>query len=34
MNKILKIDFDAVENESKGSFDIILKKKMIKKKFQ
>ena len=27
MNKIIKIDFDAVENTSKGNFDIILKKK-------
>ena len=26
MNKILKIDFDAVESSSKGSFEIILKK--------
>ena len=27
MNKILKIDFESVESLSKGSFDIILKKK-------
>ena len=27
MNKILKIDFDAIESPSKGSFDVILKKK-------
>ena len=27
MNKILKIDYDSVKNSSKGSFDIILKKK-------
>ena len=27
MNKIIKIDFDAVENTSKGNFDIVLKKK-------
>ncbi len=27
MNKILKIDFDAVNNPLEGSFDIILKKK-------
>ncbi len=27
MNKILKIDYNSVENSSKGSFDIILKKK-------
>ena len=27
MNKILKIDFESVETLSKGSFDIILKKK-------
>jgi len=27
MNKILKIDYESVENTSKGSFDIILKKK-------
>ncbi len=27
MNKILKIDFDAVRSPLKGSFDIILKKK-------
>ena len=26
MNKILKIDFDAVESSSKGSFELILKK--------
>ncbi len=26
MNKILKIDIEAVENSSKGNFDIILKK--------
>ena len=32
MDKILKIDLDSVENPSKGNFDIILKKKMIKKK--
>ncbi len=27
INKILKLDFDSVENPSKGNFDIILKKK-------
>ena len=27
MNKILKIDFDAIESPSKGNFEIILKKK-------
>tara|TARA_B100001250_G_scaffold70206_2_gene56589 strand:+ start:474 stop:893 length:420 start_codon:yes stop_codon:yes gene_type:complete len=27
MNKILKIDYKSIESESKGSFDIILKKK-------
>ena len=27
MNKILRIDYDSVKNSSKGSFDIILKKK-------
>ena len=27
MTKILKLDFDSVENPSKGNFDIILKKK-------
>ena len=27
MNKILKIDYDSIKNLSKGSFDIILKKK-------
>ena len=27
MNKILKIDLDAIESPSKGSFDVILKKK-------
>ena len=27
MNKILKIDFNAVESSLKGSFDVILKKK-------
>ena len=28
MNKISKIDYDAVKSPSKGSFDIILKKKL------
>ena len=27
INKILKLDFDSVENPSKGNFDVILKKK-------
>ena len=27
MNKILKIDYDSIKNLSKGSFDIVLKKK-------
>ncbi len=27
MNKIFKIDFDAIDSPSKGNFDIILKKK-------
>ena len=29
MSKILKIDFDSVESPSKGSFDIILRKKNV-----
>ena len=28
MKKISKIDFDAVKSPSKGSFDIIMKKKL------
>ena len=28
MNKISKIDYDSVKSSSKGSFDIILKKKL------
>ena len=32
MKKILKIDFESIESPNKGSFEIILRKKMIKKK--
>ena len=32
MEKIIKIDFEAVEDPNKGSFNVILRKKLIKKK--